>query len=63
MAELWAVQTCLVGAIASLVKSQRAYLRPWAGTGVEAVGPETPIAQCSRVFVTILGTAIPSPQA
>ncbi|KAJ1300539.1 hypothetical protein OPQ81_002194 [Rhizoctonia solani] len=63
MTEPWAIQTYLVGTIASLAKSQHASIRQASANGVEGMGSETPIAQCLRACVTILKNAIPSPQA
>ncbi|KAG8714844.1 hypothetical protein FRC11_006860 [Ceratobasidium sp. 423] len=63
MTEPWSIQTYLVGAIASLAKSQHASIRQGSANGLEIMGSETPIAQCLRACVTILKNAIPSPQA
>ncbi|KAG8721134.1 hypothetical protein FRC09_008363 [Ceratobasidium sp. 395] len=62
MTEPWEIQTYLVAAVASLVRSQQTHMRVSTdGSGV--IGGETPIAQCLRICVTILKNAIPSPQA
>ncbi|CAE6356393.1 unnamed protein product [Rhizoctonia solani] len=63
MTEPWSIQTYLVGAIASLAKSQHASIRQGSANGIELMGSETPIAQCLRACVLILKNAIPSPQA
>ncbi|CAE6439107.1 unnamed protein product [Rhizoctonia solani] len=63
MTEPWSIQTYLIGAIASLAKSQHAGIRQASANGIELMGSETPIAQCLRACVTILKNAIPSPQA
>ncbi|KAG8794872.1 hypothetical protein FRC12_020730, partial [Ceratobasidium sp. 428] len=62
MTEPWEIQTYLVAAVASLVRSQQTHMRVSTdGSGV--IGGETSIAQCLRICVTILKNAIPSPQA
>ncbi|QRV99686.1 HEAT repeat protein [Ceratobasidium sp. AG-Ba] len=62
MTESWAVQTYLVGAIVSLVKSQKTSTRKAIG-GSDVIGGDTMEAQCLRLCITIIKNAIPSPQA
>ncbi|KAG8730584.1 hypothetical protein FRC10_002585, partial [Ceratobasidium sp. 414] len=63
MTEPWEVQTYLVGAVASLVRSHQSRMRTTVDGGSGALAGESQVAQCLQVCLMVLKNAIPSAQA